>query len=153
MDEKDALLLEALQRNARLSNVELAKEIGLSAPATLVRAQRLEREGIIERYTAVLDKEKLGFDLLCFTEVSLQSHDEKQVESFHTTVRKWREVLECYNVTGDYDYLLKVALKNRQDLERFMSERLKRVKGMSRFHTHLVITPVKTDGILQLSPE
>jgi DNA-binding Lrp family transcriptional regulator len=150
LDELDKRLLRALQLDGRLSNVELAHSIHLSPPATHARLRRLEKEGYIRQYAALLDREKTGYDLLCFIHVSLQMHQLEQVEKFRESTRQMPEVLECHHITGEYDYLLKVALRNRKDLERFLVDRLTPIPGVGRIHTSLVLTEVKATMALPL---
>lgn len=150
LDETDKALLRALQADGRLSNVELARMINLSPPATLARMRRLEKDGYIRNYTAVVDREKAGYDLLCFIHISMQMHQLEQVENFRRLVRDMPEVLECHHITGEYDYLLKVALRNRKDLERFAVDRLTPIPGVARIHTSLVFTEVKSTTALSL---
>ena len=144
LDELDRKLLGILQENGSLSNVELARRIQLSPPATHARVRRLEELGIIRQYATLLDREKLGYDMLCFVHISLQLHQPQQVESVRAAIREMPEVLECYHVTGEYDYLLKVVIRNRKDLERFVIERLTPVPGIARIHTSLVLTEAKS---------
>ncbi|PWH17787.1 MAG: AsnC family transcriptional regulator [Anaerolineae bacterium] len=150
LDDVDKGILRALQHEGRLSNVDLARAVHLSPPATHARLRRLEREGYIRHYTAVLDREKTGYDLLCFIHVSLQMHQLEQVEKFRAATRQMPEVLECHHITGEYDYLLKVALRNRKDLERFLVDRLTPIPGVARIHTSLVLTEVKATTALPL---
>jgi len=150
LDALDKNVLRMLQTDGRLSNVELAQKVSLSAPATLVRLRRLEKDGYINRYTAVVDREKAGYDLLCFVQISLQVHQLEQVEKFRRLIRQMPEVMECHHITGEYDYLLKVALRNRKDLERFVVDRLTPIQGISRIHTSLVFTEVKSTTALPL---
>ena len=150
MDSVDKATLRALQVDGRLSNVELARKISLSPPATHARRRRLEKDGYIHQYTAVVDREKAGYDLLCFIHISLQMHQLEQVERFRKLVRQMPEVLECYHITGEYDYLLKVVLRNRKDLERFAVDRLTPIPGVARIHTSLVFTEVKSTTALPL---
>ncbi|MCZ2127777.1 MAG: Lrp/AsnC family transcriptional regulator [Anaerolineales bacterium] len=150
LDEIDRRLLRALQMDGRLSNVELARTAFLSPPATHARLRRLEREGYIREYVAVVDRAQTGFDLLCFIHVSLQMHQLEQVENFRRVIREMPEVLECHHITGEYDYLLKAALRNRKDLERFLVEKLTPIPGVERIHTSLALTEVKATMALPL---
>lgn len=150
LDAVDKALLRALQKDGRLSNVELARRINLSPPATLARTKRLEKDGYIRQYTAVVDSDKAGYDLLCFIHISLQMHQVTQVESFREATRRMPEVLECHHITGEYDYLLKVVLKNRKDLEKFVVDKITPIPGVARIHTSLVLVEVKTTTALPL---
>ena len=146
----DAAILRELQNDGRISNVELARRVHLSPPATHARVKRLEQEGYIRQYGATLDREKAGFDLLCFIQITLQVHQPQQVEKFRTLIRQMPEVLECHHITGEYDYLLKVALRNRKDLERFVVKQLTPMPGVARIHTSLVLSEIKATTALPL---
>jgi DNA-binding Lrp family transcriptional regulator len=150
LDNIDRSLLRALQADGRLSNVELARKISLSPPATHTRLKRLEKDGYIRQYSAVVDREKAGYDLLCFIHIGLQMHQAMQVEKFREATRKMPEVLECHHITGEYDYLLKVVLKNRKDLERFVVDKITPIPGIARIHTSLVLAEVKSTMALPL---
>jgi Lrp/AsnC family leucine-responsive transcriptional regulator len=150
LDDIDTALLNALQADGRLTNLELSRIVHLSPPATSVRLRRLEKEAYISRYTAVLDREKAGYDLLCFIHISMQMHQFEQVEKFRLLIQQMPEVLECHHITGEYDYLLKVVFRNRKELERFAVDRLTPIPGVARIHTSLVFTEVKSTTILPL---
>lgn len=150
LDDVDKAALRLLQMDGRLSNVDLARSLNLSPPATYARLRRLEKDGYIRQYAAIVDREKAGYDLLCFIQVSLQMHQIEQVEGFRQWTRQLPEVLECHHITGEYDYLLKVVLRNRKDLERFVVDRLTPIPGVARIHTSLVLTEVKSTMALPL---
>ena len=111
LDETDRIILEILQEQGRISNAELARRVDLSPPATHARLRRLEEGGYIRQYAALLDLDKVGYDMLCFVMVSLQLHQSQQVEGFKAAIQEMPEVLECHHVTGEYDYLLKVVIR------------------------------------------
>jgi Lrp/AsnC family transcriptional regulator, leucine-responsive regulatory protein len=151
LDNQDLKILRELQADSSLSNVELARRVHLSPPATHTRVKRLEQLGYIRGYVALLDRERIGFDMLCFITVTLQMHQAENVTVFQAAVAHMPEVLECYHVTGEHDYLLKVALHNRQDLQRFLMENLTPISCISRIQTSLALTEVKTTTQLPLS--
>ena len=151
LDELDRQILTELQRDARLANAELARRLSLSPPAVHARIRRLEEQGYVRGYTALLDRELLGFDMLCFIQVSLQLHQVEQVNQFRATVHQLPEVLECHHVTGEYDYLLKVVAHNRKDLERFVVDQLTPLPGVARIHTSVVFTEVKSTTALPVA--
>ena len=148
LDELDRRLLGELQTDARIANAELARRLNLSPPAVHARVRRLEEQGFIRGYVALLDRERLGFDMLCFIQISLQLHQIEQVNHFRTTIQQIPAVLECHHVTGEYDYLLKIAVRNRQELERLVMEKLTPIPGVARIHTSLVFSEVKTSTAL-----
>jgi Lrp/AsnC family leucine-responsive transcriptional regulator len=151
LDSLDIALLNILQSDGRVSNAELARRIDLSPPATFARLRRLEGEGYIRNYAALLDLEKAGFDMLCFVQLSLQLHQPEQVQSVRQAIQGLPEVLECYHVTGEYDFLLKVAIRNRADLERFALQRLTPIQGVARIQTIIVLSEVKSTTVLPLA--
>jgi DNA-binding Lrp family transcriptional regulator len=150
IDEIDFAILRALQKDGHLTNVELARTINLSPPATHARVRRLEQHGHIRGYAAIVDREKAGFDLLCFVQVSMQLHQQEQVEQFRAAIRQMPEVLECHHITGEYDYLLKVVARDRKDLEQLVVGKLTPIPGVARIHTSLAFTEVKSTTALPL---
>ena len=152
LDALDRAILGTLQTDSSISNVELARRVRLSPPAVHARVKRLEQLGYIRQYVAVLDREKVGYDMLCFIQVSLQVHQTGQVENFRTVVSQMPEVLECHHVTGPFDYLLKVAICNRLDLQRFLMEELTPIPSIANIQTSLVLTEIKNTTVLPLKP-
>ncbi|MCB9453670.1 MAG: Lrp/AsnC family transcriptional regulator [Anaerolineaceae bacterium] len=144
LDDLDLIILEKLQEQGRISNAELSRQLNLSQPAVHNRIKRLEREGYIQKYVAVLDRELIGYDLLCFVHISIQLHQFHQIEAFRETIRRMPQVLECHHVTGEFDYLLKVITRNRKDLEHFVINELTPIPGVARIQTSLVFREVKS---------
>jgi len=150
LDKIDFRILDILQKEGRLSNAELARRISLSQPATHARLKRLEHSGVIRAYMAMLDREMLGFEMLCFVHVTLEKHQPDRVKNFHINVTDMPEVVECYHVTGEYDYLLKVVMRHRRDLEDFLVGKLSRISGVGRVYTSVVLNEVKETNALPL---
>jgi DNA-binding Lrp family transcriptional regulator len=150
LDAIDRTLLRALQEDARQSNAELARQVDLSATGLHKRLRRLEEAGVIRRYVAVVDREALGFDMLCFVQVTLQRHEPDAVANFRREVATMPEVLECHHLTGEFDYLLKVIVRNRKHLERFILETLTPVRGMDKIRTSLVLSEIKAAAAVPL---
>jgi DNA-binding Lrp family transcriptional regulator len=153
IDEIDRAILGLLQADGRMTNADLARAVGLSPAATHARVRRLERDGLIRGYVALVDRERAGFDLLCFVSVSLQLHRPTLVASFPKRVAEMPEVLECHHVTGESDYLLKVAVRGRHELERFIVDRLTPIPGVARIQTSLVLRELKATTALPLAPD
>jgi len=151
IDDYDRAILDALQQDGRIANAELARRLNLSPPAIHARLRRLEEAGLIARYAALLDREKLGFDLLCFINVSLQRHTREHVDVFRDRIRGLPNVLECHHVTGEYDYLLKVVVRNRKELEHLLMEELTPIPGVAHIHTSLVLNEIKAATALPLA--
>ena len=143
LDALDRKILAALQSEGRVTNVELARRVNLSPPAIHARIRRLERQGVIRGYTARLDPEQLGYDMLCFVQISLQVHALDKIDRVRELITKMPEVLECHHVTGEYDYLIKVVVHNRKGLEQFLVNRLALIPGLARIQTSLVLNEVK----------
>jgi Lrp/AsnC family transcriptional regulator, leucine-responsive regulatory protein len=150
IDDYDRAILDALQQDGRIANAELARRLNLSPPAIHARLRRLEEAGLIARYAALLDREKLGFDLLCFVNISLQRHTREHVDVFRDRIRELPNVLECHHVTGEYDYLLKVVVRNRKELEHLLMEELTPIPGVAHIHTSLVLNEIKAATALPL---
>ena len=151
LDTLDSKILHHLQQNGRISNAELSRRVELSPPATHARLKRLEEQGYIREYTALLNPEKVGFDMLCLINVSLQMHTTEQVENFRKAIQEMPEVLECYHITGEFDYLLKVVINNRRGLEHFVVKRLTPLPGIARIYTSLILAEVKATTALPLN--
>lgn len=147
-DELDRTILRELQADSSLSNVELGRRVNLSPPAIHARIKRLEDLGYIRQHVTLLNREHVGYDMLCFIHVSLQMHQTEAVENFRRAVAQMPEVLECHFVTGEYDYLLKVAVRHREDLQNFLMDRLTPIPGIARIHTSLVLTEIKSTTAL-----
>ncbi len=143
IDEIDREILRLLQANGRISNAQVARQVGLSAPATHARVRRLEDAGVIRQYATLLDRETIGFDMVCFINVSLQLHQFDAIERFKELVQDMPEVLECHHITGEFDYLLKAVFRNRDELQEFVVNKLTPIPGMARINTSLVLIEIK----------
>ncbi len=143
LDELDKQILRVLQTDGRISTVDLAAQVNLSPSAVHARIRRLEQRGYIRQYAALLNRERMGYDMVCFINVSLQLHQLEHIENFKKRVNKMPEVLACYHLTGEYDYLLKVVVRNRKDLHRFVVDSLTPVPGVAQIHTSVVLEEVK----------
>ncbi|CAM3835970.1 Lrp/AsnC family transcriptional regulator [Cytobacillus oceanisediminis] len=148
LDNVDIKILDILQKDAQLSNLELSKRVNLSAPAVHARIKRLETEGYIKKQVAILNHEKLGFDLLCFVFMSTNMHQAEKLESLEKTLESMEEVLECHCLTGEYDYLLKVACKDRKGLEIFI--RKLNELGITKIQTSLALREIKDSTVLPI---
>jgi len=143
-DELDRAILEELQVNGRTSNADLARKIHLSQPAVHNRIKRLEKRGIIRQYVALLDREALGYDLLCMIYVSLESHAADLWRVFSEAVEALPQVLECYRLTGDDDVLLKATLPNAVALDAFLHNEINALPGVCRARAQIVLNEIKS---------
>ena len=148
LDDTDKAILRLLQTEGRLSNVELGQRVNLSPPAVHARIKQLEQRGYIRCYAALLGREQLGYDMVCFVNVRLQLHQLDHVKNFRETVLGMPEVLDCHHVTGNYDYLLKVVVQNHADMEDFVLHRLTPIPGIERIYTSVVLSEIKSTTML-----
>ena len=146
MDPTDERLVALLQANGRATQLELAKEIGLSQPATAERIRKLEERGVILGYAARVDATKLGKDVTAFVGVSIEHP--KYFEAFAKKVLAHRDVLEAHRVAGADSYLLKVKTSNTGSLDKLLVEELRTIAGVTRTHTTIVLTSVKETTVV-----
>lgn len=150
LDRTDIAILRVLQAEGRISNVELSDRVHLSPPATLARVRRLEQEGFISGYAAMLNREKLGQDNLALIEIALELHQHERIAEVLDRLVAMPEVLECYHVTGEYDYMIKVSTVNNRALDHFIAARLIPLPGIARIHTSIVLKALKQTTQLDL---
>lgn len=143
LDSIDRRILRALQRDGRLQNVELARQVGLSASPCLRRVRRLESEGIIERYTAVLNASKVGVGLTVFARISLISQDAEAIEQFTATLRKLPQVVEAHIMAGECDALLRVVTADLDAYRQFQSTHLTRKNGVQTVKSDIPMQRIK----------
>ncbi len=150
MDKIDLRILDILQRDGRITNLDLAERIGLSPAATSDRFRRLLKEGYVTGFGARLDHQKLGFGLLAFVEVLLDKTTPDVFARFAEAANRAPEVLECHMVAGGFDYLVKARLKDMGAYRRFLGEVLLSLPGVKETRTYAVMEEVKNDGPLPL---
>ena len=152
LDSIDLKILEQLQKNGRMPNVELARAVHLSPSPCLARVRALEASGHIARYVTLLDPLKLGLTVSVFIQVRLEKQVERALEAFEQAMRGRPEVMECYLMTGDADYLLRVVVPDVQALERFIVDFLSRVPGVGNIKSSFALKQVKYQTALPLPP-
>jgi Lrp/AsnC family leucine-responsive transcriptional regulator len=150
MDAIDLRILERLQHDARISNVELARAVNLSPSPCLARVRALEEDGTIEKYVTLLDAKKIGITVSVLVQVTLEKQVEPALEAFERAVRERPEVMECYLMTGDADYLLRVLVPDVPAFERFILEFLSRVPGVGNIKSSFALKQVKYQTALPL---
>ena len=138
LDETDIQILLLLQKEGRITNADLAKSVGLSPPSVLQRVRILEKAGLIRGYHAILDAEKLGLKITAMVMITLSLHQEQPIERFRRSVQDIPEILECYHVSGDCDFLLKVVVRDMKAYELFVREKLSKIKGIQQIRTSFV---------------
>ncbi len=150
LDRIDRRILRALQDEGRISYVDLADRVGLSTSPCLERVKRLERDGFISRYTAVLDPARLDAALLVFVEISLSYTSGTVFEDFRSAVIRWPEVLECHLVSGDFDYLLKVRIADMASYRELLGEILHTLPGVRDSRTLVAMETVQESNRLSI---
>jgi len=148
-DETDKKLLEHLQNDSKQTNKELSNALGLSVTAVYERIKKLEKDGYIDRYTTLINKQKIDRNFVAFCHVKLLQHSQDFVVSFEKEVNGLNEVLECYHVSGDYDYLLKVIVKDMEAFREFMVKKLTTINHIGSTHSMFVINEVKQTNIIR----
>ena len=131
-------ILSILQSDGRITNADLAKRVGLSPPSVLQRVRTLERAGLIKGYYAHLDPDRLGLKIIAWVSITLALHQEQPIERFRRAIQEIPEILECYHVSGDADFMLKVIVKDMRAYEMFVREKLSKIKGVQQIKTSFV---------------
>ena len=142
-DTTDKKLLEYLQEDSKQTNKELSNKLDLSVTAVYERIKKLEKEGFISKYVALVNKKRINKDFVVFCHIKLVQHAQDFVIKFEKEVANLNEVLECYHVSGDYDYLLKVLVKDMAAFREFMVEKLTTINHIGSTHSMFVINEVK----------
>lgn len=143
LDAIDRRILKKLQENARLSSTELAEGVGISASPCWRRVRAMEEAGVIQRYVTLLNPEAIGLSISIFTNVTLDKQIEPSLEVFQKAIRKRPEVMECYLMTGDSDYLLRVVVESLAAYERFLLDHLTRIPGVASIKSSFALKQVK----------
>lgn len=142
IDRIDEKLIATLRRDGRISNAKLAQEVGLSPSACLRRLRHLESEGVIRGYTALVDTADRGAPTVCVVEIMLERQTADYFEKFEAAIRRSPDVRECYLMTGDYDYLVRVEAQDPADYERIHRDQLAKLPGVSRIRTAFAIRKI-----------
>ena len=144
MDNLDKKIVFELQKNGRLSNFEIAEKVGLSPSPCLRRIKNLEKKKIISGYTAIVDEELFGYPVTAFVSVRLENQTDETLKKFEEGISTLVEVVDCWLVTGNRDYLLRVVAENLKTYEKFMREDLTKIKGIASIETNFALGSVKT---------
>ena len=150
IDKVDLQILRTLQGNARLTLKELAAQVSLSSTPVFERLKRLENEGYIKGYVALVDNKKIGLPLIIFCNVSLAVHDDEHIERFKEEIRNIDEIMECYSTGGIYDFFVKVVLKDLDAYNQFVFEKLTKVHGIVKMQSSFVLNEIKHTTVLNI---
>ena len=150
LDKIDKKILEMLQANSKITNKELSNKLNLSVTGIFERIKRLERNEVISGYVALLKPEKVGQAFMVFTQIKLVQHTKSNVLKFEAEVVKLAEVLECYHVSGEYDYILKILVKDMESYREFMLTKLTSLEHIGSTQSTFIISPVKSTTAIAL---
>jgi DNA-binding Lrp family transcriptional regulator len=142
LDSIDYHILQHVQNNARVSNIELAEAVGLSPSPCLRRVKTLEASGVIKRYVGIVDAGAVGLPISIFINVSLQRQERSGLEEFEHRIQSYREVMECYLMTGSSDYLVRIVVPDLQAYERFLADKLTRIPGVANIQSSFALKQV-----------
>lgn len=148
LDEIDLKILKCLQENGKITNLQLSKDIGLSPAPTLERVKKLESNGYIQSYHALVDESKLDLGIAAYMQISLIRQRDNAIVNFIDQINKIDEVMECYNVTGQADYLLKIVVKDIQAFDTLVKEKLTPIEQIRNMHSMVVISKDKYSKVL-----
>lgn len=150
LDHTDCKILEFLQTSPGINASEIGEKIGLSQSATWRRIQRLRDEGVIKDQPVILDREKVGLNTMVFAHVKLTSHGRSNLTAFAETVRSYPEVLDCYVLLGNVDFLLRIVAEDIKGYERFMFEKLSLLPGVQEINSNIALSEIKHTTVLPI---
>ena len=144
MDDLDRRILQSLQRNGRARNVDLARTFGVAPSTMLERVRRLEDQGVVQGYRAIVDLKRLGFTVQGFVSITLDRHNIEQIRRLEEEIQNIPHVCACYHLTGRFDYMLHIAARDLDHLGELIKERIATIPGIGRMETFLVLSEVKS---------
>lgn len=150
LDNTDTEILRSLQQDAKANAKELSEKLHISKTPIYERIKRLENEGYIKGYTALVDNKKVGLPLIAFCNVSLAVHDDEHIQRFQDEIKNIDEIMECYSTGGIYDFLLKVVLKDLEAYNQFAFEKLTKVHGIVKMQSSFVLSEIKYTTVLNI---
>ena len=148
LDRLDRKVLTELQRNGRISNVDLAAKVNLSESACLRRVRALEQAGLIESYVALLNQKRVGLGGTVFVHIALRREEQSDLAAFEAAIQTVPEIMECYLMTGEFDYLLRLVVSDMADFERLHNDALTRLPGVARVNSSVAIRTVRKTTVL-----
>lgn len=143
LDPTDLRILQYLQRDGKATNKEVSAHLGMSITPVFERIRRMEEQGVIRQYVALVDRTKLGFQLIAFCNVSLKEHSKPMLEVFEKEVNKLAEVVECYHIAGMFDYLMQVLVQDMEAYQHFIVHKLAALDNIGTVQSSFVMTTVK----------
>lgn len=153
LDDIDRRILDALQRDGSLSAADLAGQVGLSTTTCWRRIQQLEQSGVIKGRVAILDRAKLGLDVVVFVQVRLSTQGRDAIAQFDKAIRDRPEVLDCYTLTGEWDFCLRIVTRDMKEYEAFFLDHLSKIPNVQSVNSSIAVTVVKESTVLPLARE
>ena len=153
LDAKDLAILQLLQHDAGLTSSDISRHLNLSQSRCWRRINRIEEAGLVQRRVALFDKDKLGMEVVVFATVNLAAHGREQIEIFEHDIQQFPEVIECYTMTGAWDYMLKIITRDVRHYERFIREHLLTMPLIREMHSHIAVTEIKNTTELPLTTQ
>lgn len=150
LDEIDRKIVAALQEDGRMTTQELADRVGLSASPCARRVRLMEESGVIKGYVAIVDQGKVGLPISVFASVKLERQREEELDRFSQAILRWPEVADCYLMTGQRDYLLRIVVPDLESYERFLKDKLTRLKGVASIESSFALGQIKRSNVLPL---
>jgi Lrp/AsnC family leucine-responsive transcriptional regulator len=150
IDDIDRKIVAALQADGKITVNELAEKVGLSASPCARRVRILEQAGVIKGYAAIIDQKKVGLPISAFASIKLERQREESLERFSKAVARWPEVVDCYLMTGQRDYLLRIVARDLEAYEQFLNDKLTRLDGVASIETSFALKQVKRSEVLPL---
>lgn len=150
LDKIDRMILEILQSNAKITNAQLSKDIGLSPAPTLERVKKLETLGIIKSYHAKLDTDKIGLGVSTFVQVSLIGHNKENIEEFVRQINQIEEIIECHHITGSGDFILKIITKDIATYQTLMLEKVSDIKVVDNMQSMVILSTFKDSKVMPI---
>ena len=150
LDEFDKKIIKYLQEDASISNIDLSKKIGLAPSSCLLRVKNLREQKIIKQYTAIVDEKILGYEITCFAKIKMQPLNRETSNNFINEARQIPEIIECYTITGDAAFLLKIVAKSFQYYRDFIFDKLLSINAVSNIETSIVVGTEKRTNLMPL---
>jgi len=150
LDEFDKKIIKYLQEDASISNIDLSKKIGLAPSSCLLRVKNLREQKIIKQYTAIVDEKILGYEITCFAKIKMQPLNRETSNNFISITKDIPEIIECYTITGDAAFLLKIVAKSFQYYRDFIFDKLLSINAVSNIETSIVVATEKKTNLMPL---
>lgn len=150
LDATDRRIINHLEQNAKMTIKEISIKLNMSTTPIFDRIKRLEKTGYIKGYTAVVDSKMMGFNLIAYCTVTLETHHKEHIQQFVSDVHQLSEVIECYHIAGLFDYLLKIYARDMNDYQLFITEKLASIKNIGKVQSSFVMTEIKSEKTLPI---